>query len=339
MTKYLSDKLTIIYTILIIMVVYIHSSYEEAKNYELASFLQSFTGAGICRIANCLFFSISGYLFARNISSIKDVFLKIKKRLRTLLVPYLLWNIIFVLWFVVLDVIPGVSQYVNSRGTLQRILHQPILQTLYDLWVSPAAFQLWFLRDLIVMMLFTPILWYWSKKHWISALIAATISTCFYGWLIYFWIGIIAATNRIDIEDYYKRTWLIISCSLIYVGYAFYVGIYGLLPSYIDFAINLCGLYAVWVVYDLLTNKDKGELTKVIPYKWICGYSFFIYLFHEPTFSVIKKLGLAIFGVNELSIITLYYINPWIMVAVAVLVARIMQHMIPSVYKILTGGR
>lgn len=338
MTKYLSNKLSVMYAILIIMVVYIHSSYVEAKDWELASFLQTFTSAGICRIANCLFFSISGYLFARNILSMKDVFLKIKKRLRTLLVPYLLWNVIFVLWFVVLDVIPGVSQYVNSSGTLKRLMEQPVLQTFYDLWISPAAFQLWFLRDLIVMVLFTPILWYWAKKQWASALLAAIISTYFYGWLIYFWIGIIAATNKLDIENYYKWTWVIIGCALIYIGYAFYVGIYGMLPSYIEFSINLCGLYLVWVIYDLLA-KGKVSLTTVAPWKWICGYSFFIYLFHEPTFNIIKKLSLAITGVNEISVIALYYINPWIMVAVAILVARIMQRIIPSVYRVLTGGR
>lgn len=338
MTKYLSIKLSIMYAILIIMVVYIHSNYTEAKKWEFASFLQTFTSVGICRIANCLFFSISGYLFVRNISSMKDVFHKIKKRLRTLLVPYLLWNIIFVLWFIVLEVIPGVSNYVNNSGTLQRILHQPILQTLYNLWIIPAAFQLWFLRDLIVMVLFTPILWSWSKKQWASALIIAIVSTYFYGWLIYFWIGIIVATNRIDIENYYKQTWLIVSCVLVYVGYAFYVGIYGLLPSYIEFTINLCGLYLMWTIYDLLA-KNKEDLTKVSPWKQICGYSFFIYLFHEPTFNIIKKIGLAIIGVNEISVVTLYYINPWIMVAVAILVAKVLKYFMLPVYKILTGGR
>ena len=104
MTKYLSDKLTILYTVLIIMVVYIHSTYLEAEQYYIASFLQKLTG-GICRVANCLFFCISGYLFARNIIDMNGVFAKQRKRLRTLLIPYLLWNVVFVLWNVVLECI------------------------------------------------------------------------------------------------------------------------------------------------------------------------------------------------------------------------------------------
>ena len=59
MNKYLSNKLTILYTVLIIMVVYIHSYYLEAEQYWTSSFLQKLAGRGIFLITNCLFFSIS----------------------------------------------------------------------------------------------------------------------------------------------------------------------------------------------------------------------------------------------------------------------------------------
>ena len=44
MNKYLSDKLTVLYTVLIVIVVYIHSTYLEAKQYEVANFIQNFIG-------------------------------------------------------------------------------------------------------------------------------------------------------------------------------------------------------------------------------------------------------------------------------------------------------
>lgn len=44
MTQYLSNKLTLFYTLLIIMVVYIHSYYLEAEQYPTALFLQKLTG-------------------------------------------------------------------------------------------------------------------------------------------------------------------------------------------------------------------------------------------------------------------------------------------------------
>ena len=185
MTQYLSNKLTILYTVLIIMVVYIHSYYTEVEQYPFAKFLQILTGWGVCRIANCLFFCLSGYLFARNITSQRNVLSKIKKRFSTLLPPYLIWNVIFILWYVVLELIPGISRWVNSGSVLERIQHQPVWQTAYDIWIAPAGFQLWFLRDLLVMVAFTPVLCYWAKKHWPSALVAALVSTVFCGWFIF----------------------------------------------------------------------------------------------------------------------------------------------------------
>ena len=59
MSKYLSDKLTILSTILIIMVIYVHSCYQEAEQYSTALFLQKLT-SNICSIANCLFFAFLG---------------------------------------------------------------------------------------------------------------------------------------------------------------------------------------------------------------------------------------------------------------------------------------
>lgn len=338
MSKYLSDKLTILYTVLIVMVVYIHSYYLEAEYYPTALFLQKLTGAGICRIANCLFFVISGYLFARNIHSNSDVFQKMRKRFSTLLIPYLIWNVIFILWYVFLDVIPGVDRWVNGGGILNQMANQSIWQTLHKLWWGPAAFQLWFLRDLLVMVLFTPLLCWWAKQHWQSALVVALISTAFYGWLVYFWIGIILSTQKADVENYPCSRWALLVTSLLFFGYAVYVALYGALPTYIEVFANMAGLYVVWRTYDILA-KGRDDRARHGVWKYICGYSFFIYLFHEPTFNIIKKLTLAIIGVSESTLILLYYINPWIMVAVAVVIAKLLQFIMPSVYKVLTGGR
>ena len=114
MNKSLSYKLTVLYTVLIVIVVYIHSTYLEAKQYEVANFIQNFIGQGLFSIANCLFFLLSGYLFARSVGNLRDCLKKQKKRFRTLVPPYILWNLIFVLWYVMLAVIPGLDRWVNS---------------------------------------------------------------------------------------------------------------------------------------------------------------------------------------------------------------------------------
>lgn len=336
MTQYLSNKLSVLYTVLIVMVVYIHSTYIEANQYDLARFLQKLTGGGICRIANCLFFCISGYLFARNIHSVNDIWPKLLKRTRTLLLPYLLWNIIFVLWYVVIDSLPGISTFSNTH-IIEVYANQSVGETLYSLFIAPVAFQLWFLRDLMVMLLFTPLLWWIARKQWIVALVLAIASTFVYAWLIYFWLGIIIAVKQWDIENYRRPKIAVFISALIYVGYAIYIAWGGTSASVVEVFVNIIGLYLVWSLYDIAARgrymADKGL------WKYLCGYSFFIYCFHEPAFNVIKKLALAVCGTSEPVLIFFYYVNPWLMVLAAVAVAKILQRMTPNIYKILTGGR
>lgn len=336
MTKYLSDKITVLYTLLIIMVVYIHSYYLEAEQYEVTEFIQKFMGNSF-GIANCLFFSISGYLFARTVQSLKDVWEKQKKRFRTLMVPYILWNLIFVLWYVILEVLPGLDRWVNSASVIERFTTQSIGQILYYLFIEPAAFQLWFLRDLLVMVAFTP-LWWWlaQKGKWI-AIALALASVFVYPWLVYYWLGIIIAVHRWNIEHYPHSPIATAACIIIYFGVSWMhtTGLH--VSGWINALSNLAGLYALWHLYDLLV-KGHAIAHKGI-WKYLCGYSFFIYCFHEPAFNIIKKLPVAILG-NSPAVLTLFYlVNPWIMVVVAVLVAQLLQKVVPGLYKILTGGR
>lgn len=337
MTKYLSDKLTVLYTILIIMVVYIHSYYLESEQYVVSHFIQKFIGHGICQIANCLFFCISGYLFVRNINGINDIWPKLKKKVRTLVLPYVLWNLVFVLWYIIIERKPYANQFNNGTGTLERYLNQPITDSLYSLFLAPAAFQLWFLRDLIVMSVCVPLLWWLTKKSWVIALLIAFFSVSFYPWLLYFWIGIILSVKKCKIENYSCPVWIFILGVFIYLFYAIYAAYGNVVNRFVMAFINIVCLYVIWNLYDIFAHgkclKNKGI------FKYICGYSFFIYCFHEPTFNIIKKLALAICGVSGFTVTLFYLLNPWIMVFVSVFVAKLLNRFTPRVYAILTGGR
>lgn len=336
MSRYLSDKLTVLYTLLIVMVVYIHSYYLEGEQYQSTLFLQKFIGS-LCRVANCLFFCLSGYLFARSIGNIKDVFAKQRKRFRTLIPPYILWNVIFVLWYVVLYVTPGVDRWVNS-DIIPTIMQQPIGQTLKYLFIGPAAFQLWFLRDLIVFVVLTPVLWWITDRIGVFAILIALASIFIYPWLVYFWLGIIVASMRWNIDNYspqFKTFGMI--CGLIYIGSSVTIGCGVHFYNALLTLTNICGLAFLWVIYDVLSKRQIVS-TKGI-WRHICGYSFFIYCFHEPAFNIIKKIPIAFLGDAPATLTVFYLINPWIMIVVAIIVARLINKITPKTYKILTGGR
>src|SRR5665647_1106940 len=124
MNKYLSVKLKVVSFLLMIMVVFIHSinisdkivsgNIILAKGY--SSFIQTFISDGICLIAVPLFFVISGYLFFLNLEGTLDEFhTKYKKRLKTLLVPYLFWSIGVLLFFIVLQQIPQTISLFSNK--------------------------------------------------------------------------------------------------------------------------------------------------------------------------------------------------------------------------------
>lgn len=123
----------------------------------------------IVRVAVPLFFVFSGYYFfflpgkERKTFSRADYIEKLRKRVKTLLVPYILWNFIVYLCF----------GYITIRSFYP--------SNLWDIWFGfgegyggmPKAFQLWFIRDLMLLCLLSPLLfWLLKKLPWVT-LVAA----------------------------------------------------------------------------------------------------------------------------------------------------------------------
>lgn len=117
MTPYLSDKMKVLSLIAITMVIYIHTYYIEGEAYSAFSTLQRFFGGvGISGVANPLFYFISGYLFFMGMTNVSECFPKIKKRFRTLFVPYLLANTIAFAMYAALDGISHLCFYLHARN-------------------------------------------------------------------------------------------------------------------------------------------------------------------------------------------------------------------------------
>ena len=344
-SPYLSSKITIFYTLLIVMVVYIHSTYLEMFQYEAADFVWKFWGGyGLCSVANPLFFIISGFLLVGGVTTVLDLLKKLRKRVRTVIVPFILWNAIFVLWYVVLDITPGISRYVNSTGIMEAWKSLPLWESIYNMLTEPAGFHLWFLRDLIVFMAISPLLWLISKRSWIAAIVLSIVLNHWMSWVFWFWLGLTIRVNNWNIEKFPKGNWVLVLTGVIYIGSAVLAGMDmdKMIPScfgVIGLVKQLACIYFVWIIFDKMAQGRC--LSEQGLWRHICGYSFFIYCFHEPAFNIIKKLGVVVLGSSEPMLILLYLINPLIMVAIAIIIAKTMLNIKPlvPVYKFLTGGR
>ena len=136
-------------------------------------------------VAVPFFFLISGYFFFKGLES-WDLSVwknKIRKRVNTLLVPYLLWNLIAFLGYCITRFagyrikgipFPNLMDEMSERGWIRllwdRCLYGDINPDGINLFGfavssgSPMNGPTWFLRDLIVVILFTPVIW-WLIRH------------------------------------------------------------------------------------------------------------------------------------------------------------------------------
>lgn len=339
-SKYNSNKISYLNLILIVFVLLLHSYYTEASDYPCAMAIQRFTGTyGLTGVAVPMFYLLSGLLFFNGIKAVKDCLPKMRKRVRTLLVPYIIWNIIFVLWYVVLQNLPGIGGFINN-DIAGKVCSPDIVSDIYELLWKPANSPLWFLRDLIILVATSPI-WYFFIKQlkWFGPLFIVILTPYINLYVSPFFLlgGCIAMHSSLEKISYKfiggGKTYI---AAIVYVGNAFAQIFIDYHHSYQSFIACLCGIVTIWWLYDWIV---KGKNYKMAKLHQLLGYSFFIYLFHEPVFNIIKKLDLKILGVHEWSLIILYLANPIIMCVLAILIAKLLQKFVPKTYSILVGGR
>ena len=148
--------------------------------YEIVSWLISHVILGLC--VPC-FFLISGYLFFISGSfSIHEYKRKLINRVRTLLVPFLLWNVIYALCYIIFRV----DAFKDSQEIAGLVpwLQQPsgnilkdIYRWLYGLFVNfngssaPIDVPFWYLRDLICMCIISPVVFLFVKYSKFAGLV------------------------------------------------------------------------------------------------------------------------------------------------------------------------
>lgn len=350
MTQYLSDKLRILSLISIIFVLYIHSGFhaDEIKGMLMNDRVQEFISGMMGRCAVPLFYVISGYLFFLKVpDGMASIYGKMRKRVGTLVVPYIIGCLFFVGFGVLMAVLPGVSKYMNS--SVMPLFSKPVGEILRSIFYdagngSPCAFQLWFLRDLILIVATSP-LWYLCLKY-----------------LKWGFVAVVFVLTYFDVPHvpFYSLFWFVLGGQLTKAKIAMggvsgriKVAIFGLFliisivqllsPDMLEWnllriPIIMLGIIGIWGLYDAFV-ENKFCLSH---HKWLgiaCQFTFFIYLFHEPTLNIVRKLIVVVLGNNELGYLTSYLLSPWMFSVCAVFAGLLFRKYLPRVYNVCTGGR
>lgn len=155
---------------LIVLVLFIHCNYTtlsgEWASLPFASRFIDVFSQRIAPIANPFFFFISGYLFFKTGQFSLDIYIKkLIRRFQSLLVPYLLWNLIYLLFAIIIGLFS--SHVPILRVAFDDLTFKDVLKSFWDISLidggssikAPIAAQFWFVRDLMVAMICSPIIY------------------------------------------------------------------------------------------------------------------------------------------------------------------------------------
>lgn len=285
------------------------------------------------------FFFISGYFFFHlGLPDIDDLKSKLRRRFHTLMIPYILWNIIGMLCILV-KVSPWFIRYFPQYSDV----FNPWWRVLTNFYCLPHieypyTFVLWFIRNLIVVVLLTPLLTQVFRvlKLWslIPIGIIATLQMNLYGLqssLWFFSLGSLLAIYRPDLKVISRHTlvWLPLFILLVAVNM---MGII-VLPGWI---------YETFGIFLLIGLFDKLAAQNV---KWpplLVNSTFFVYAFHGLFVTIANKSVLMltapfISGIFEA--FATYLASFIILYGGSLAVYVLMKRLFPRVTSILTGNR
>lgn len=253
----------------------------------------------LCLCAVPTFFMISGYYFFKGINEWKwsTYSEKIKRRCKTLLFPYLLWNGLFVLPIVCLYLFgvydwESFVSYFSEKGFLRIFwdcngwLLNGVTNILgYSVSIgNPLDAPLWFIRDLMIVSLCAP-LWYYLIKH-INSWVVLCIGVVVYLFnilpfsmaLLFFTIGAFFMLNKRDpIEFFLRFRVLFVVMSLMLVTIATIT--YGNNQQISDFSVRLFRLFGIPVLF-LFTTHFVKDKEKVDNFNKLSSYSFVLFAAH-----------------------------------------------------------
>lgn len=314
-------------------------------------------------IAACavpIFFFFSGYLFFFKIDNLSTEIYKkkLKSRIRTLLIPYLFWTLFGVVVYGILANLPYTRQ-IFGNGNFEfswRYIGEQItgLKLVDGEHIYQMGYHLWFLRDLLLMVIISPLFYIAVRNRriamsvffvilWCAGPVLCNIEINTTG-IVFFGLGACYGVNKINFIENFSQisaiSYILYPC-LVFADWAMLRrdSLYtlpevwsGMLhATMILTALPFwCNVTAVMVKKNMIGNVD-----------WLASASFFVYLIHIPFIlpQVKKILYHLVNPQSQEMLVLLYFTTIFGAIAVSLFLYWSMQRLCPKFVKIITGGR
>lgn len=289
------------------------------------------------------FYIISGYLFFINIGRPSATYLhKLKSRVRTLLIPYLVWNSICAALFVIKVKylgFPGLG--IIEDGTID--WGKFFLGFIYRQQADgyPFAFAFYFIRNLMLFVLLSPTVWFISRRWWTMCLfilmkIVFDLNLLGIEWFV---IGSAAGIHRFSFEKINSRLAAIVSFA-VYIAFGYVRFFTDDLSENMSQSLLVIEVLAAFYSVYFISQKLSSLSQKPGVMKTLCSSTFFIYAFHQLFCSITVKFWLRIFGTGSFAGPVLTYVFSFLtMFFISFAIYMSAQRICSRILSTITGGR
>ncbi len=267
---------------------------------------------GIARISTPFFFAVAGFMvfaviFPKGLAggellgdASHDRYLgEIAKRVRSLVVPYLIMCVWSYLLILGLQSLPGLAGHAEAP-----LAARGWLDTAQTLFWNPVAYPLWFLRDLFLLCLSIPLIALVLRYRALAVVAFAIALAAWFTWfelrmtrsIVFFSFGGYLAMHRPRIVAPGRIVLGAAAAAWIglVVAHAIWVADHGMTNAVLNNCAILIGLVTVWFGYEYV--RPIGDRPRV---QAAAAFTFFVYLVHEPFATLGRKAMVAYFGVHD----------------------------------------
>ena len=346
---------------LIVLVLYMHSTgfpalhtvsvdLGSADGWDIYNLARLVLGYALGEGAVPAFFLISGFLFFWNVERLdRSTYVsKLRRRIRTLLLPYLLWNLIYIM----LLLIPMIWESVRQGCISVQLERFSAENSFFSLFWSgpkgyPANVPLWFVRDLMVMGLASPVVWLlarklrwifplliavlWLQKTWVGMLGLQPASLCFFS--LGAWMGI----RKMDLAECFgKRNTLWFALAALLFCANILQLVLKLHWSIVNALFIPAWVGAMFCLAVLWVKSGKWKIPQILS-----ASVFFIYCAHDLTIVSFYDVAMhhLLRSASPWWLLLLFLTAPAVKIALCMVFRWLLANALPRFSKILNGGR
>lgn len=323
-----------------VLVIWVHSRNSELflgktpANVRISQ-LEYILGSTIAQIAVPGFFMISAYLFYRNFSWDK-LWVKWNSRISSILIPFILWNVIYYLGYLIASRLPVLYDIVG-RGTVPYSLAD-LTDAILHYTYNPVF---WYLYQLILLILMAPVLYPILKNRVAAGMFLFLLAVVLWcggslpqlnlDALFYYSFSACAAIHGRSItESPWSRpgglagTLLFVSCILFYRSPVFQANLF------FTILFRLAVPVALWLIV------DESRLPEVRP--WMKD-NFFLYAVHFALVRLINKASAMILPSLPVVPLALYIAMPLLIIPISYWSGLVLKRFFPRLWLLLNGSR